>query len=69
MNKKMMVGIIIVFFAGIAIGAIGQIITQTQFDAIDFESKSLDFTIKNIFKEDGKINVNVFYTTLEKEIY
>lgn len=73
MNKKMILGMMMIFIAGIAMGEI----SQSQFDNIDFSKKSMNFSIENInviqskiierIKVYGRVDVNTLYDTFEKD--
>lgn len=66
-TKKIATIITLVFFAGVVLGVpIGTIISQEQYDNIDFSTRNLDITIDSKEKTEGAIQVNISYTTLEK---
>lgn len=69
MNKKMILtsAFLIVLISGAFGVAIGTIITQTQFDGLDFSNRSLEYSVQGKQKSDDFIIVTVDYKTLEKQ--
>lgn len=68
MKKTMVLTGILILFAGLVIGqAVGTIITQTEFDTINFSNKSLEIGVSAKEKTESEILVTIDYTTLSKK--
>lgn len=62
-----MVLFVLVFSLGAIAGhLVGTIITQQQFDNINFQTKSLEISVDSKIKTESKVLIGLSYSTLEK---
>ena len=67
MNKKVLVLIAVLLFAGAGVTyQIGQVLTEAQFANIDFEEADFDIEVDRIEKSTGRITAYFDYTTIEQ---
>ena len=67
MNKNLITGIILLFLISFALGVeVGTIISNAQFNAIDFSTRDLEISIIDKDKTSDSLILSINYKTLEK---